>query len=351
MTSRITAAVLTAAFGASALTACGTGSTGDKKDTPEALSQVDADAFPVTIEHAWGETEIEDEPQRVVTIGWGEHDYVLSLGVVPVGASKISWGGEENGSTAWFDAELEKLDAEAPVRIDDSAGIDVDKIAELEPDLVLATGWDMSQKDYERLTRTGADVVPYKTAPYTATWEESLDVIGKALGRSTRAAEVVEETNETLAAVGEEHPELAGKTFVFGGISTDNTSTIDVLTENDGRSATLIAMGLEVAPSIEDLTGPSKAFYETVSAERADQLASDIAIFIPYEEGVPLEEFTQLIEKDPLLSKIPAVAAGHWYTEVDSRKMLALSVATPLSIPFALDGTLGDIVDVAVAAE
>lgn len=347
---RMTALVGATVIAGTALSACSTGSTEDKEEAQDATSVVDADAFPVTIEHAYGATEIEDEPTRVVTIGWGEHDYVLSLGVVPVAASKISWGGEDNGSTAWFDAELEELGAEAPKRLDDSAGIDVDAILAEEPDLVLATGWDMDKKTYNALTDAGIDVLPYETAPYTATWEESLTTIGQALGRTTLAEEVIEETNATLEAVGEEHPELAGTTFIFGGVSTANTATLDVLTEHDGRSAALMTMGMEVSPEQTEVTGPSEAFYETVSAEKADQLASDIAIFIPYEEGVSHEDFTTLIEGDPLLGKIPAVAAGNWYTEVDSRKMLALSVASPLSIPFALDGTLGDIIDVAVAA-
>ena len=40
----------------------------------ETESQVDADAFPVTIEHAFGETTIEEEPTRVATLGWSDQD-------------------------------------------------------------------------------------------------------------------------------------------------------------------------------------------------------------------------------------------------------------------------------------
>ncbi len=43
-----------------------------------------AQSFPVTIKHAFGETVIEKAPERIVTWGWGNHDALLALGVVPV---------------------------------------------------------------------------------------------------------------------------------------------------------------------------------------------------------------------------------------------------------------------------
>src|SRR5262245_47129888 len=113
MKRRLRAATLAgtaALLGASVLSACSTGST-EAKDAPESQSQsqVDADAFPVTIEHAFGETTIEEEPTRVATLGWSDQDAVLSLGVVPVGATKLTWGGNNAGSSDWFDAEVEEL--------------------------------------------------------------------------------------------------------------------------------------------------------------------------------------------------------------------------------------------------
>ena len=94
---------------------------------------MEADAFPVTIEHALGTTTIEEEPTRVVAVGYAEADYPLSLGVVPVGADKIEYAGNENGSSDWFDEALAEIDgAEQPTRFSTTTdGVPVDKIVKL----------------------------------------------------------------------------------------------------------------------------------------------------------------------------------------------------------------------------
>ena len=95
---------------AAGLTACSTGSTDAAEVAdPTATTTAEPDAFPVTIEHALGETTIESEPTRVATLGWTDPDSAVALGVVPVGATKITWGGNEAGSTEWFDAAVEEL--------------------------------------------------------------------------------------------------------------------------------------------------------------------------------------------------------------------------------------------------
>ena len=170
---------------AAGLTACSTGSTSatDAGAEPTAATTADADAFPVTIEHALGETTIEAEPTRVATLGWTDHDHALALGVVPVGATKITWGGNEAGSTDWFDAAIEEAGAEAPVRYDDADGAPIDEVAELAPDLILATNSGITEAEYDKLSKI-APVVAYPEAPWTTSWQDSLAMVGEALGRT-----------------------------------------------------------------------------------------------------------------------------------------------------------------------
>ncbi len=55
------------------------------RTAPAAPAAPAGDGFPVTIEHKYGSTEIGAQPQRVVTIGFTDHDVVLARGVGPVG--------------------------------------------------------------------------------------------------------------------------------------------------------------------------------------------------------------------------------------------------------------------------
>src|SRR3712207_4822612 len=57
---------------------------GDDGAAP-AVEPSSSGAFPVTIENRFGTTEIPAEPQRVVTVGFNDQDFVLALGVTPVG--------------------------------------------------------------------------------------------------------------------------------------------------------------------------------------------------------------------------------------------------------------------------
>jgi len=72
---------------------------------PSAETIADAAAFPVTIPHKFGSTTIEAEPERVVSIGYNEHDFLLALGVIPV-ALRDWYGEQPNSVWPWAQDEL-----------------------------------------------------------------------------------------------------------------------------------------------------------------------------------------------------------------------------------------------------
>ena len=56
------------------------GPDGPNSSDPGTTEPGESVAFPVTIEHKYGETTIAAEPQRVVSVGFAEHDIVLNDG-------------------------------------------------------------------------------------------------------------------------------------------------------------------------------------------------------------------------------------------------------------------------------
>ena len=78
---------------AALLSACG-----DEADTATSAAAPVAEpaALPVTIEHRYGSTTIEDAPERVVVAGLREQDALLALGIVPVATTE--WYGDHPGA-------------------------------------------------------------------------------------------------------------------------------------------------------------------------------------------------------------------------------------------------------------
>jgi iron complex transport system substrate-binding protein len=343
---RRAALAVAAALAAPALVACSTGST-EVQDTPQADTQAQADAFPVTIEHAFGETTIEEEPKRVATIGFADQDAVLALGVVPVGATKIIWGGNESGSTPWFDDQLEELGGEQPVRYDETDGAPADEIAKVQPDLILGTYSGMTKQEYTRLSKI-APVVPYPEEAWATPWQTSLKMVGQALGRTDEAERVESDVEEQLAATTDEYPQLKDTSFVLGGIAATDLSKIDYITPLDVRAQTLEDLGLVNSPTVERLSAGTSSFYGSISAERASSLQSDIFIAMFYDFA---EADAAVLTKDPLLSRIPGVEDGGLVVGNDPHATQSLSTPTVLSLPYALEHFVPELAEAAARAK
>ena len=312
-----------------ALAACSTGST-DDTTTATAETVAETDAFPVTIEHAFGETTIEQEPTRVAGVGWADADFALSLGVVPVGATAITWGGNDNESTDFFDEALAEVGGDEPVRYSDADGIPVAEIAKTNPDLILATNSGITKQEYRKLSKI-APVVAYPEAPWVTPWQTSLETVGEALGRTSLAEEVAAETQQEIDAAKAEFPQLEGTSFIFSYLTTTDLSTIGIYAPADPRVSFLHDLGMVDAPAVAGAIKPGQ-FYGSVSAERAGTLDSDVMLTWAENKG-DLETFAD----DKLIGRIPALASGHAYAEENKHVSLAVTNPTPLSIPFVIE--------------
>jgi iron complex transport system substrate-binding protein len=333
--SRLRSLIAAAAVAVLSLSACSTGPA-DSGTAATGGTSASADAFPVTIEHAFGETTLTEKPERVATVSWVNADVSLALGVVPVGMPADSYGGNENQSTPWKDAKLEELDAaigtgNAPVQYSETDGIAFDDIAATNPDVILAAYSGLSQEDYDTLSKI-APVVAYPEAAYGTAWQDSTRIIGKALGLSGDAEQLVSETEQAIADAAAEYPQLKGKTFIYGNLEPGSADGVSVYTENDNRPRFLTELGMVQADVVTENTKGSEEFFIPWSAERANELDSDI--FVTW---VADEATKEAIAGDALLGQIPAVEKGALVADSDNTLTLSISAANPLSLVWALD--------------
>ncbi|GAB79430.1 iron complex transport system substrate-binding protein [Austwickia chelonae] len=313
------------------LTSCATGPRGEtKNDNPvKNPDSAPTDSFPINIDHALGTTTIEKAPQRIVTVGWSDHDVVAALGQAPVGATKVTWGGNDKGSTPWFDAKLQELGNPDITRIADTDGIDSEAIAKLNPDLILGVNSGIKQEEFDKLTKI-APTIAYPKAPWATSWEEQLDIIGRATGRSTAARTLREQTDRRIDEALAKYPQIKGKTAAWVWFTPTDLSTVGIYTTTDARPHMLRRFGLTDAPAVSELSnGP--AFSTTISAEKAHTVESDVTLFYADDEQL------KTLQTHPLISKLPALAANRYFASANNQEVLPLSSPTPLSIPAALD--------------
>ncbi|MCU1532665.1 MAG: periplasmic binding protein [Arthrobacter sp.] len=334
-TSGKTAAVLAAV--ALSLSSCSTGPA--TSSAAEGASQSTSSAFPVSIKHVFGETTIESEPERVVTVSWVNDDVAIALGVVPVGVPKNAWGGNEQGSTPWKDAALEALGAgfgsnQAPAQFSEADGINFTEIAKLNPDVILGAYSGLTEEDYKKLSEI-APVVAQPEVAYGTSWQDSTAIIGKALGKEAEARKLVEDTEATIAEKVSQYPQLAGKSYIYGNLDPAATEQIGLYTASDNRPRFLSSLGMKLAPVVEENSKGSSEFYIPWSGEKANELESDI--FVTWVADAAAAE---AVQADPLMAQIPAIKNGALVTDSDNTLTLSISASSPLSLPWSLDAFL-----------
>lgn len=310
------------------LSACSTGSRGGEgENAGGAASSAATDSFPVEVEHALGTTTVETEPKRVVTIGGSNNqDFVAALGVVPVGVATVAWGGNDQGSTDWFDRVVSDLGAEKPQQFDEADGTNFTAVAELTPDLIVAVNSGITQEDYDRLSKI-APVVAYPTGPWVSSWQDQQRAVAKALGRSRAGEELVTDAEDLMAQQSEQLGDAAGKTFIYG----DTSQKLGFHGPGDARCRFFREIGLTVAPVVEKNI-PGEEFWREWPEERADELESDLYISFA-EDRAAAEKF----ENDPILRSVPAVAAGHTLFTTDKKDVVSTMAPSPLSLPYAVE--------------
>jgi len=325
------AAALTLALG---LAACGTESDRAGSDTgSDTGSDAGSEWTPVTVEHAFGTTVIEEKPERVATIDFANQEVPLALGIVPVGMSEMTWGDDDgDGVQQWTEDRLEELGAETPVLFDETDGYDFEAIAETEPDVILAGYSGMTEDDYNTLSEI-APVVAYPDHPWATEWRDSIMQNAKGLGMEEEGAQLVADLEKTIADAVAKHPELEGTTGMFlTHVDPADLSEINFYSAADTRSKYLLDLGMEIAPSIVKATGDSGDYAGSISAERADELA-DADVIITYGG----QELIDALEGDPVLSQLPAVK-NKAIVNLDGEKSIGTAAnPTPLSVPYLVE--------------
>jgi len=299
-------------------------------------------AYPVSIDSALGTAEIEEVPERVVTLGQGSAETAIALGHTPVGIEEYEWGSDDTGYLPWIHEAVTEAGDELPEQFTGGEDIDFEAIIELEPDVILAPWSGITQEQYDILSDI-APTVAYPDLPWSTDWDEQIEIIARALGKPSEGEQLIAGIEEQLAEAAASRPEYEGVTFSY--IYTTGPGTLGVFMPDEQRVAMVSALGLTVDPVVttfEETEGTDSAL---IGLENADQLAGSDLIFTFYTD----DETRREIEAQPLYASIPAIERGSVVASDDNSFVTASSIINPLTVPWVIDRYL-PLIDEAVAA-
>lgn len=276
----------------------------------------DAAAEPVEIVHAGGTTVLENTPSRVVVLDDAMLGDLSALGVTPVGIPADTDG---NSMLSVWGADLgvDEIDVVAP-----AYEPNLEAIALVEPDLILAMAWQVSEpywNDLSSLAPTIAletDVDPL--APRDV-FTENLRVYGQIFRQEALAEAFISDYDEQLAAVQSEFAAvIEGATVSLSG-SLD-PSMFRVIGPRHFAGSLLTEIGFTIPQNQVDVVEANVGYpVETdVSVEEtADYLNTDLIIWRDYNrsDGAVTAGFpAEALEANPFLAALPAAEAGHVFT-------------------------------------
>lgn len=305
---------------------------GDAVSAEVAADEVDPNAFPVTVETAYGPITVEQRPERIVALSGAYIDMLAALDEQPIAFIGTPRGGDDLlAGYPWF----ESLDLDMSghdLRLAENYTPSLEAIAAYEPDLILGNAADnaISESMYQQMSL----IAPTYTSPHGYEgWAEQVMDVGALTGHSARAAEVVAEVEVEFEAAREQLAGLQGATFVVADLRDQGASLY---------GTHLLFQNLGLVPDTE------LASTGMLSLENIDQLDPDVLNIMTF-RGDSFERGatrTQL-ESDPRFAELPAAKNGTvvW---ADAAMVNAVADIGPHSFRWWLDQVIPQLKDSAL---
>ncbi len=320
------------------VTGCGSKNTESIEDSSTAVSTATSESsteeYPIVIDHAFGQTVINEKPTNIVTIAWGNQDVPLALGVAPVGVSRATFGQlDENGLSPWTAEAFTNLGV-TPVTFDETDGLDFEAINNTNPDVILASYSGITKEDYDMLSQI-APVVAYVESPWQTSWREQIALSSKGIGREKDGEELITSLETLITDKIAQYPNLKGKSVVFAYFNPADLGSFYVYMPIDPRVSYLEDLGMVIPQNITDLGKDSNEFMVKLSAEYIEEL-QNVDLIITYGD----EELLKALQNDKLLSTVPSIKNGSVALIDVNSAIGGGTTPSALSIPYTIDDYL-----------
>ncbi|SDO44100.1 iron complex transport system substrate-binding protein [Klenkia soli] len=297
-----------------ALTLAACGGSDDTRDAAPSSSAGDG-AFPVSIENRFGTTEIPAQPERIVTVGFNDADFVLALGGTLVGERELI-GDYDATQRPWAQDVLP--DEAVPTVGSDE--LNLEAIAALQPDLIVGVYSFITEDVYDQLSAIAPTLAQTDDYADGATpWQEQTLLTGRALGVEDDAQALVDDVEGRFSQAVTDNPDFAGQDIAVDLTGLGGSGHY-LLGQDDLRTQFFSDLGFTVPETSQEL-----------SAERLDLLDADVLVENGYDQAA-LDADTLLAGLD-VVTEDRTVLLGQYSSAISA----ALGFGSPLSLPYLLD--------------
>ena len=278
----------------------------------------------MTVTHLFGQTVVEGPPNRVVSAGYTEQDDLLAVGVVPIAVT--NWFGDQPFAV-WPWAQP-KLGGAQPVVLNLDNGIQVDQIAGLRPDLIVATNAGLDAETYQKLSAIAPTIAQSDGDAFFEPWKDQATAIGQAVFQTDQMKLLINAVDSRFTDVGQHNPSWKGrKALLMQGRLWQGTI---VATAAGWRTDFLNQMGLVVADSIKPYIVDHRA---VIPRDRIKDVLDSADVVIWSTES---PDDQQALSGDPEVAESQATAQKrHIFTTKELAG--AIAFASPLSYPVVAD--------------
>ena len=298
-----------------------------EESTAAPAGQAEEGALPVTIEHKYGSTTIEEAPQRIVTVGLKEQDDLLALGVVPVATT---WWLDKTPGGIYPWAEEALGEADLPELLS-SEEIEFEKISALAPDLIIGLYAGLSEEEYTTLSKIAPTVAqPGDVPDYGIGWQDELRTVGQVIGRPEAAEDYLAGVEEKVAGLAAEHPEFQGQTALFA----TPFEGIYVYGSSDPRTRLLKDLGFDLPGNIDEVVGTDE-FGSNISTEKVEFIDVDALVWL-----TNVGEDRDTIESNKVYANLTVHQEARDIYVGDAgypEYGFSISFVTALSVPYTLE--------------
>lgn len=221
-----------------------------------------------TFNHMYGSTEITTEPTAVAAVGVGDPDAVLSLGAQPVVAVAPP-GGLPDWEQRMVVGSIQVLPE-----------LDTTAIRAAKPDLIIDSS-AIDEDTYNKL----ANIAPTVTRPQASanwTWQDQLQWVGRMLGRSDKAQELIDSAASVQADIRTQNPAFSGKSIEVVNVAGDGLS---VSLAESPAAQYLEGLGFRYSSSWRRTAGDPGATRALTDPEQLNVAPPDVRVVVRTDPG------------------------------------------------------------------